>query len=211
MATPAKPGWYDDPDDSNAQRYWDGQGWTPHRQRKPASKAARPPAMPTPPQQPLPPPNLPPALPPDQQQRWPPPDQASNGGPPQRSRAATKIVGVIGAVAALAVAGVVVAHKFVPPHSKISPDDRGTHSQQPASPSGGPSPAYQPPRSPGGGHSPAYQDGYQAGQEFANSPGGLAGPQPYCGAFSASQGGGDPQDTQDWEQGCLDGFAKGKP
>jgi Protein of unknown function (DUF2510) len=33
MTTP-EPGWYDDPENSNAQRYWDGQNWTPHRQRK---------------------------------------------------------------------------------------------------------------------------------------------------------------------------------
>ncbi|WP_156748118.1 DUF2510 domain-containing protein, partial [Mycobacterium sp. E3198] len=29
MTTPNQPGWYDDPQDSNAQRYWDGQDWTP--------------------------------------------------------------------------------------------------------------------------------------------------------------------------------------
>lgn len=43
MTTPNQPGWYDDPQDSNAQRYWDGQDWTPHRQRKPNVRAARPP------------------------------------------------------------------------------------------------------------------------------------------------------------------------
>ncbi|WP_083746416.1 DUF2510 domain-containing protein [Mycobacterium terramassiliense] len=35
MTSPNQPAWYDDPQDPNAQRYWDGQGWTPHRQRKP--------------------------------------------------------------------------------------------------------------------------------------------------------------------------------
>jgi hypothetical protein len=35
---PPQPGWYDDPDDSNAQRYWDGQHWTPLRERKPISR-----------------------------------------------------------------------------------------------------------------------------------------------------------------------------
>jgi uncharacterized membrane protein len=49
MTTPLPPGWYDDPQDPNAQRYWDGQDWTPHRQRKPLS-------APTP----APPPHLPP-------------------------------------------------------------------------------------------------------------------------------------------------------
>jgi hypothetical protein len=33
-ARPRQPGWYDDPNDANAQRYWDGQDWTPQRQRK---------------------------------------------------------------------------------------------------------------------------------------------------------------------------------
>ena len=66
MTMPDQPGWYDHPDDSNAQRYWDGQDWTPHRQRKPASRPARPSVMPTPAQQPPPPPNppSPPGLPP---------------------------------------------------------------------------------------------------------------------------------------------------
>jgi Protein of unknown function (DUF2510) len=63
MTISNQPGWYDDPNDSNAQRYWDGQDWTPHRQRKPTSRPARPSATPPPPppaQQPPPPPNLPP-------------------------------------------------------------------------------------------------------------------------------------------------------
>lgn len=53
MTTPRQPGWYDDPDDANAQRYWDGQNWTPHRQRKPTSGPAQPP--PPPADQPPPP------------------------------------------------------------------------------------------------------------------------------------------------------------
>jgi hypothetical protein len=60
MTTPDQPGWYDDPNDPSAQRYWDGQAWTPHRQRKPASPSARASAVPTPSQQAPPPPNLPP-------------------------------------------------------------------------------------------------------------------------------------------------------
>jgi hypothetical protein len=32
--TPQQPGWYDDPHDPTAQRYWDGRDWTPQRQRK---------------------------------------------------------------------------------------------------------------------------------------------------------------------------------
>ncbi|MES3664270.1 DUF2510 domain-containing protein [Mycobacterium intracellulare] len=50
MTTPAQPGWYDDPEDSDAQRYWDGRDWTPHRQRK----SHRPPSyLPTPPPLPV--------------------------------------------------------------------------------------------------------------------------------------------------------------
>jgi Protein of unknown function (DUF2510) len=60
MTTPNQPGWYDDPHDSNAQRYWDGQDWTPHRQRKSTLPSARPPVTPTTPQQPLRQPDLPP-------------------------------------------------------------------------------------------------------------------------------------------------------
>jgi hypothetical protein len=54
MTTPRPPGWYDDANDPNAQRYWDGQQWTPHRQRK---STARP--TPPPPRQPPPPRNPP--------------------------------------------------------------------------------------------------------------------------------------------------------
>jgi len=43
MTTPLQPGWYDDPQDPNAQRYWDGQDWTPHRQRKSVSGPTAPP------------------------------------------------------------------------------------------------------------------------------------------------------------------------
>ena len=66
MTTPNQPGWYDDPQDSNAERYWDGQDWTPHRQRKStlpsAGPSAPPPAQQSPPP---PPPNLPPPPPPN--------------------------------------------------------------------------------------------------------------------------------------------------
>jgi hypothetical protein len=116
MTTPQQPGWYDDPHDPNAQRYWDGQDWTPHRQRKPIARPTQPPppAMPT--QPPPPPPGLPP--PPDQQPQWPPP----GGGPPQRSRTPTVIGAVIGGVAVLAVAGV-LGYKFVLP-AISSPEDQ---------------------------------------------------------------------------------------
>lgn len=80
MTTPRQPGWYDDPNDANAQRYWDGQGWTPHRQRKSASRPAQPPTVATPPQQPPPAPNLPP----------PPPPPPSNS-PPSQEPAASRV------------------------------------------------------------------------------------------------------------------------
>ena len=66
MTTPQQPGWYDDPHAANAQRYWDGQDWTPHRQRKPTSAPTPPPVMPTqpPPAMPTPVmPTQPPAMP----------------------------------------------------------------------------------------------------------------------------------------------------
>jgi Protein of unknown function (DUF2510) len=66
MTTSPQPGWYADPQDPNAQRYWDGQGWTPDRQPKPTAQ----------PMQASPPP-MPPAPPPQQQPQWPP----ASGGP----------------------------------------------------------------------------------------------------------------------------------
>jgi hypothetical protein len=42
MTTTSQPGWYDDPQDANSQRYWDGQDWTPRRQRKPVSGSTPP-------------------------------------------------------------------------------------------------------------------------------------------------------------------------
>lgn len=59
MTTPA--GWYDDPENATAQRYWDGQNWTPHRQRKNAATTQpdAAPAAPAPPPQTAPPPPVP--------------------------------------------------------------------------------------------------------------------------------------------------------
>ena len=64
MTTPQQSGWYDDPDDPRAQRFWDGQAWTPHRQRKPVAQPAQRP-MAAPPEQYSPRSNLP--TPPPQQ------------------------------------------------------------------------------------------------------------------------------------------------
>ena len=126
MATPRQSGWYDDPNDSNAQRYWDGQDWTPHRQRKPLSRQRQAPVSPTPPQPApsnLPPrPNLPPPSPrPPNAQSPTPPDQPSGGGPPQRSRSPKRIMAVIAAVAVLAVAAVLV-YTFVLPAKSSNRD-----------------------------------------------------------------------------------------
>lgn len=74
MTTPSPPGWYDDPQDSHAQRYWDGQAWTPHRQRKPDPPDVRPPVVPQ--QQPTPPP---------ESRNVPPPPGFSPSGPRQGS------------------------------------------------------------------------------------------------------------------------------
>lgn len=89
MTTSIQPGWYDDPEDSNGQRYWDGEGWTPHRHRKPISGATPPPGLPAQPPppsglpaQPAPPPP-PPGLPPSPYQQAP--------GPTAGRRAAAKI------------------------------------------------------------------------------------------------------------------------
>jgi hypothetical protein len=62
--TTMQPGWYDDPQDANAQRYWDGQQWTPRRQRKPKAAPTAALTLPPPTQRPVstqrPPPTLPP-------------------------------------------------------------------------------------------------------------------------------------------------------
>jgi hypothetical protein len=115
-----QPGWYDDPNDLSAQRYWDGQGWTPHRQRKPVSPPIRasapPPAAPPLPQPPaappLPPPpggapappfGVPQSPPPGQPPQWSPPP-ADLSGAPQRSRKPVLIGALTGAVVLVAAA-----------------------------------------------------------------------------------------------------------
>lgn len=85
MMTPREPDWYDDPDDPNAQRWWDGQDWTPHRRRKPRPASAPPNAF-----APLPPSAMPTA-----------------GGSPKRSRKPVMIAVAVVAVALCAAAAVV--------------------------------------------------------------------------------------------------------
>ena len=117
MTTSIQPGWYDDPEDSNGQRYWDGQAWTPHRQRKPVSQPSPPPppasqqAPPpspsvSPPPQQAPPASAFPPPPLGQQPQWAPPA----GGTPQRSRKPLLIVSIC---VVLAIAGAAVYFLFV--------------------------------------------------------------------------------------------------
>ena len=115
MTTPDQPGWYDDPQDVNALRYWDGQGWTPHRERKLVSRPAPQPIAP-PPTVPPPSPSPPPPPPSSTagQAQWPPPTSPAGqvqspppgGGGPRRSRTPIVVVAVIVTAAVLAVAGV---------------------------------------------------------------------------------------------------------
>jgi Protein of unknown function (DUF2510) len=75
MTTPNQPGWYDDSDDPNALRYWDGKDWTPLRQPKPALPSAHASAVSAPHRQPLAPDVPPPGAAPTQDA--PPPDASA--------------------------------------------------------------------------------------------------------------------------------------
>jgi hypothetical protein len=97
MTTPRQPGWYDDPHDANAQRYWDGQGWTQHRQLKPLPPGPRPPA-PAGPTQPVPSPTPPPP-----RQAWPPPSPPIQGAGAEM--ASDGLATVKGFAAKLSIAG----------------------------------------------------------------------------------------------------------
>ena len=136
MTTPQQPGWYDDPHDPNAQRYWDGEDWTPHRQRKPISRPTQPPSpQPVIPTQPPPPPPASPPPPPSGVEYPPPPSGVEyppppsgveyppppSGGPPHRS--GTPMIAVIGVIAVLAVAGVLVYKFVLTHHSSSAPTD----------------------------------------------------------------------------------------
>jgi hypothetical protein len=103
MTTPRQPGWYDDPNDANAQRYWDGQDWTPHRQRKPISG----PAQPSPPPPPPPPSNSPPPPPPPTANVPPPPPTAAKS--PRASRVSSGAIKVGLVLAGLALVLVIAA------------------------------------------------------------------------------------------------------
>lgn len=121
MTTSTPPGWYDDPQDINGQRYWDGQAWTPHRQRKPFTPQ-------------LSAPNLPPpapthassvAYPPPQTQPgpWAPERQQPAGLPPQHSNNPVVVIGIIAALVVLAVGGF-LGYKHFGKSAPASPEDQ---------------------------------------------------------------------------------------
>lgn len=156
MTTPRQPGWYDDPNEASAQRYWDGQNWTPHRQRKPASRPAprqQPPTQAPPPVKstPPPPPNLPPPPPPPNVPP-PPPTQAQPPGAPRVRSGAITAAAVLAGVALVVVIAAIVAGRPVYNHyfgQKSAQASRaGTAGSGSAAPSGA---APQP--SPGGAKS----------------------------------------------------------
>lgn len=112
MTTSIQPGWYDDPEDSNALRYWDGQNWTQNRQPKQTSQPMPPPTLP-PPSAPAPPPP-----PPGLQPQWP----APGGAAPRRSRTVVWVVAGVGALVALGLLLLLVIGIFAGGKKTIVPD-----------------------------------------------------------------------------------------
>jgi hypothetical protein len=109
MTTPGPAGWYDDPHDPKAQRYWDGQDWT--GRLKPKSTRRRAPKFVAPPPIPTPDPSLPESAP------W---------NPPRAAGSSTVMIKAIGAVA-LVVIGGIFAYKFI---SGSSHGHQGSGAQQ---------------------------------------------------------------------------------
>lgn len=130
MTTPTTAGWYDDPQDSNALRYWDGHDWTVHRERKAASRPNPAPVVPAPPQQAPPPltappptPPVAPSPPPGQQPQWSPPSQPPGAKPSRGPAIPLLIMAAVGLVVALGAAAVLV-FAFVLTDNKRSPEDQ---------------------------------------------------------------------------------------
>jgi Protein of unknown function (DUF2510) len=121
MTTSMPPGWYDDPQDANGQRYWDGQAWTPHCQRKPLSP--QPPVPNWPPSPPKQASNVAYPPPPVQQGPWPPPGQQPVGPPPRQSNRPVVVIGVIAALVVLAVGGF-LGYKHFGKSAPASPEDQ---------------------------------------------------------------------------------------
>lgn len=145
--TTTQPGWYDDPEESNIQRYWDGQAWTPHRQIKASPSAEE-----------YPPP-LGVEYPPPPTGNYPPPPPS---GPPQRSGNSTAVIAVIAALAVLAVA-VLLGYKFVHKHhSSSTPTSSETTA---ASDSGTGPPTHSPTHSGPGGPTHSAPGGSTGGGE----------------------------------------------
>lgn len=112
MTTPA--GWYDDPENANTQRYWDGQNWTSNRHPKAAP--GQPAAAPSPP--PVAVSSAPPPPQPNQQPPWQPVGQQ-----PQRSNNPTVIIGLIAAIVVLA-GGAIFAYMHFGKSHPSSPEDQ---------------------------------------------------------------------------------------
>jgi Protein of unknown function (DUF2510) len=118
MTSSTQPGWYDDPEDANGQRYWDGQAWTPHRQQKPVSQPSS-----APPPQPAPAPSgaYPPPAP--QQAAWQAPGYPPAGPSPRRSNNLALIIGVIVGAIVLVVGGIFGVKHLTQKHP-ASPEDQ---------------------------------------------------------------------------------------
>jgi hypothetical protein len=216
MTTPTQPGWYDDPEDSKARRYWDGQTWTPRRERKPVSgptpqPVASPPTLPRP--SASPPPS---ALPPPVAGAQPRVAPASPAPPPVSYPAQPPVVpkgpsgGIkIGLIAAAGLVLLVVIVALVAGQHVFS---------GPPAPSGRqPAPSGQKAAPQHGTHnpasrSPAYREGYDVGYQHMGN-----GHVPFnmdmgaefdCNLEAGSGRGRDVArtDRPDWIKGCMDGY-----